>query len=531
MRPDIALPVQSSRMAWPGTAILALGSAYAIVLGVFFWPGISAAVLSWSREEYSYGYIVPFVALFLFMRGLPAALAAPSRGAWVGIAVLGLAIALGGLGRLSRIESFSGYGLILAISAGVIAALGFRAAVRLWPAQAYLFFMLPLPQVIYLKLSGSMQRLSSELGVGIVRLLEIPVLLEGNIIDLGTFKLQVAEACSGLRYLFPLLSFGFLFAVLYRGPAWQRGVLFLSAIPIAIVMNSLRIAVIAVLVANYGTGSAEGFLHLFEGWVVFLGCVAILFAEAFLLKRLSGRGDGPLSNAFDFSVPPLRPSSAAALSSLRSVPLLAATMLVITGFAAVQAITPEARSEVIARRSLDQFDLTLGGWRGMPEVLQPEIVSVLGADDYAYLNYTNADAQRPINLFIAYYNDQRDGRAVHSPEICLPGDGWEIASLSTVVFTAPGAGGAFKLNRALVQKGLARSLVYYWFEQRGRRVTGEYEAKWLILKDGITRNRTDGALVRVVTGLAGGESEASADRRLEQYLGPLVPRLAAFVPP
>ena len=98
----------------------------------------------------------------------------------------------------------------------------------------------------------------------------MPVYLEGNVIDLGVTMLQVAEACSGLRYLFPIMSFTYVFAVLYRGPLWQKLVLLALAVPVAVMMNAVRIGIIGILVDRYGVAQAEGFLHVFEGWVVFL---------------------------------------------------------------------------------------------------------------------------------------------------------------------------------------------------------------------------------------------------------------------
>ena len=163
----------------------------------------------------------------------------------------------------------------------------------------YLGFMIPLPQFIYLKLSAFMQLISSELGVAFIRWIGIPVFLEGNVIDLGVYQLQVAEACNGLRYLFPLMSFGFLFAVLYSGPWWHRTILFLATIPITIIINSFRIGMIGVLVDGYGIEQAEGFLHYFEGWIIFVACVALLFGTAYLLSRL-GRLGKPLGEILDF---------------------------------------------------------------------------------------------------------------------------------------------------------------------------------------------------------------------------------------
>ena len=151
----------------------------------------------------------------------------------------------------------------------------------------HLIFMLPLPQFVYWKLSIFLQLVSSELGVWFVQLAGVPVFLEGNVIDLGVYKLQVAEACSGLRYLFPILSFSYLFAILYRGPIWHKAVLLLMAAPLTVFMNSVRIGMIGVLVNSYGIGQAEGFLHFFEGWVIFGACIGLLFLVAVALQRLT----------------------------------------------------------------------------------------------------------------------------------------------------------------------------------------------------------------------------------------------------
>ena len=101
-----------------------------------------------------------------------------------------------------------------------------------------------------------------------------------TLIDLGVTKLHVAEACSGLRYLFPILSFSYIFAVLYKGPMWHKAVLLISAAPITVFMNSVRIAVAGVIVQYYGLDWLDGFTHFFEGWVIFIACILILFALA-----------------------------------------------------------------------------------------------------------------------------------------------------------------------------------------------------------------------------------------------------------
>src|SRR5262249_11465682 len=145
----------------------------------------------------------------------------------------------------------------------------------------------------------------SRIGVAIVRLFGISVFLEGNVIDLGIYKLEVAEACNGLRYLFPLMTLGFLFAYFFKAGWWKRVFLFLSSIPIAILMNSLRIGVIGVMVDRWGTKMAEGFLHDFQGWSVFMVSVGVMILEMIALSRVGGARQ-PWRQLFGVEFPPPR---------------------------------------------------------------------------------------------------------------------------------------------------------------------------------------------------------------------------------
>ena len=258
------------------------------------------------------------------------------------------------------------YAFILWVGGVVLTVMGWHQGRLHWKPVLHLIFMLPLPQFVYWKLTIFLQLVSSELGVWFVQLAGIPVFLEGNVIDLGVYKLQVAEACSGLRYLFPILSFSYLFAILYRGPMWHKAVLLLMAAPMTVFMNSFRIGMIGILVNYYGIEQAEGFLHFFEGWVIFGACVGILFLMAIALQRLTPNPK-PLSETIDLDFSGfVDESDAASWASAPSRGLIAAALLSV-GVAAAFVLTPApARVEVGARQLRRCSRATSGPGRGAP---------------------------------------------------------------------------------------------------------------------------------------------------------------------
>ena len=173
-----------------------------------------------------------------------------------------IAVAVGAAGKLIEINDIVAYAAIIWVGGLLLISFGWATGKHFWPPVLHLIYMLPLPGVLYYETSTYLQWISSELGVYFLRLASVPVYLEGNIIDLGVFKLQVAEACSGLRYLFPILSFSYIFAVLYRGPVWHKAILLVSAIPITVFMNSVRIAVAGMIVKYLWAGLAGGIYAL-----------------------------------------------------------------------------------------------------------------------------------------------------------------------------------------------------------------------------------------------------------------------------
>ncbi|MFD2858355.1 exosortase C-terminal domain/associated protein EpsI [Seohaeicola zhoushanensis] len=152
------------------------------------------------------------------------------------------------------------------------------------------------------------------------------------------------------------------------------------------------------------------------------------------------------------------------------------------------------------------------------------------ADDYHSAQFLRDGDPAQIGFFSAWYADQSNG-GVHSPEVCLPGSGWEIAWLERVDISRQiGAAQPFNINKAIIQKGESRMMVYYWFEQKGRKVAWDFAAKLLLVYDGITTGRKDGAIVRLTTRILPGEKDADAAARLDEMLQTVVPVLPRFIP-
>lgn len=500
-----------------------------VSLGLIYYDGLTFMVEEWGRPEYSYGYIVPFIAAFMVWRDWGKLRAEDVTARWLGLPIVLVSILLYMAGQLATIYTLVQYSFILTLFGLCVAFFGWRNMRHLWPAIAFLWFMIPLPSFLYAQLSAKLQLISSSLGVALVRLAGISVYLEGNVIDLGTYKLQVIEACSGLRYLFPLMSFGFLFAYLYRGRIWQKGVLFLSTIPISVLMNCFRIGVIGILVEYQGNEAAEGFVHDFEGWVVFMACVGLLFLEVWLFAALD-RSSGGLREAFVMS--PERSSAGLGPSWIgRLPPPFAASCAALVALAGV-AFFFQQRPEIVPEaRPLALFPMELGDWTGRPAPLGTRFIEGLELDDYLLANYGRGDGKLPINLYVAYYGSQRSGIASHSPRSCIPGGGWQLSDIETRTFPDLGTrNNPLQVNRVLISKDRDRQLVYYWFDQRGRKITNEYMVKWYIFWDALTRNRTDGSLVRVIAPLSPGEPAESGDRRLADFLKRAYPELQKALP-
>ena len=182
---------------------------------------------------------------------------------------------------------------------------------------------------------------------------------------------------------------------------------------------------------------------------------------------------------------------------------------------------------VVARQPLKDLSYSIGTWSGTESPMEERIIQAVNVTDYTNRIYVSQEAP-PVALYIGYYASQRTGDTIHSPKNCLPGSGWDpIHAGYTTIPLADGQ--QIKVNEYVIAQGLEKQLVFYWYQGRGRVVASEYLGKFWMISDAITRDRTDGALVRLITPIAG-DDLSRAHQGLEKFAKDLYPSLSQFIP-
>lgn len=394
----------------------------------------SGLLLIWLEdEEYGHGMMVVGILVYLLYRNRNKLLTIPTSTNWIGVVISLAALLIFSLGEISGIAPIQMYSIWLFAVAATFSIGGWNLFKKLLVPLCIIFLLIPLPHILGPMLTSQLQLISSKLGVWVIRFFGGVVYLEGNVIDMGGVKLLVAEACAGLRYLFPLMSIGAIAGYLMRAPVWMRWAIFLATIPVTIFMNSFRIGVTGLLTEAYGTSHTEGFLHFFEGWVVFVASLIILVAFAWLLTKMLPESP-TLAKVFSFDH--IFDAKKIASSDKNQNWQIRPAIKVMLGslIIAVIASSPliERENTVLVRKPFSSFPELLGKWQANESRLPATVVETAAASDYYNGTFTSPEG-KGINLYISYYEDQMQGAVPHSPKICIPGDGWRITSEKPVM--------------------------------------------------------------------------------------------------
>lgn len=255
-------------------------------MAVVYWPVLTGLVDAWSTDDnYSHGFFIVPLAIYFAWQNRAAIAATPARPSWFGVVVVAGGLFLLVAGLLGAELFLSRVSILVTLAGATLFLFGWRMLRLLLFPLAFMLLMVPLPAIIFNKIAFPLQLLASHVGEYSVRAMDIPILREGNVLILANATLEVAEACSGIRSLVSLFTLGIVFGYFVDHRTWVRAVIALSAIPVAILANGLRVASAGVAAHNFGTAGVEGLFHEFSGWVVFVIAFLMMFALQRLLQR------------------------------------------------------------------------------------------------------------------------------------------------------------------------------------------------------------------------------------------------------
>lgn len=510
--------------------------AIAVSVVVLFAPVLAKLGIDlWNDENYSHGLLVPFVIAFILWREkerVAKLVFAPAKAIGVVAIVAAILMLLAGTvgaelftQRVALIGALIGITLYLA---------GWRWLIVLATPLVLLLLSIPIPQILFNRISFPLQLWASQIAVWVIRLLEVPTLRKGNIIDIlprgatQTISLEVVEACSGIRSLMTLVVLGLVlgyftrtdengdlrFGMFSGRDVLRTFILMISAVPIAMVTNAGRVAATGVGAYYYGISATEGLAHDISGMLVFVVALALLLGLNLILKRILSR----------------RPSKPSEFSTVAAKPvpsIVPIVVLILVGAAAVNwfALRPELSPD---RQLLKGIPAKLGDWsqHGDEIPFDEGVQAVVRTTDHTMRQYSLPDG-RIGDIYVGYYATQRTGATYHSPQNCLPGAGWVLGEPQYVEITR-GDGTTFTANLYIIENGIYKQIMIYWYQGRGRVEASEYRDKLGTVIDSVTRRRSDGALLRVMTPVGHDEKESLAAgtdlaSKLADQLGPFIP--------
>ena len=261
-----------------------------------YWNTLAHLVSQWwSDPNFSHGFFVPLFSAFVIWQERDRLARIIPQPSWAGLGVLLAALGVLIVGRLGAELFLARFSLLLVLAGVVILFLGwnlFRAVLFPW---AFLLLMIPVPTILFNQVTFPLQLLASKVAATVLPLFGVPILREGNVINLPSMALEVAEACSGIRSLMSLVTLAIIYGYLMEKRIWVRWLLALASVPIAVAANSIRIIGTGLLVQYWDAEKAEGYFHASWGWIIFVVSLLMLYALHALLRFFFPEKGGPSS--------------------------------------------------------------------------------------------------------------------------------------------------------------------------------------------------------------------------------------------
>ena len=486
-----------------------------LLFGVAFWVPLLSMVHTWSENpDYSYGFLMPVLALYFIWerrKNVARTIAVP---AWPMLPALLLMVVIALYGILGSSGNVSRPAMPFLIILFTLFCFGYEYAKRLFLPLVLLIFMVPVPDFLERNLGVWLKLISSKLAVVMIRLSGIPVFLNGNVIDLGFTQLQVVDACSGLRFLFPLIALGFVYASIYEKVLWKRIVCVVATIPIAVLTNGVRIGLTGILANRFGASVTEGFTHDFTGWIIFMISFGILFLLGKVLRLVPSETKAP--EVLDTVVVE---EAVGVPRNNRAFIVAVAILLVVAAIGQTTMLLPEVK----LRNGIKSFPLLFSGWKGQPEPLPDEIVQKSGAQDAFSAQY--ADGQGGVvSLYLGYRASafMENENFFHSPTVCLPSSGWKTVSESSRPLVGIPPFKTIAAQEMVIENLGEKLVVYFWFQTKTKTSSNKDIHRAHLSLHALQHDPTYALFVRMIAPVRPGEQVDDVRRRIERFSGDML---------
>lgn len=465
----------------------------------------------YTDEDYSYGFLIPLIAGYLVWDRRAAFKSALISSNWVGGALFFLFLLVSTYGILGSSPSAVRPAFPFVLLAIVLFCFGLSIFKVLFLPIFFLIFMVPLPTTVQTNIGVPLKLLSTKLGSGLLGVFGVSAFVQGNVIDLGNIQLQVVDACSGLRYIFPLLALGVLAACFSEKTQWKRAVIILLTIPVAVITNGVRIGATGILAQKYGSSVAEGFFHGFSGWLIFMFAFVLIILSVVLLKMI--RGGDPKPGILSRLIERILNKGESGRSVIPSIICICALLLV-SGISQATGALPR----LTLKEGFSGFPMTIGQWSGEPDRMDSNMVALSGAEEALSAKYMGPDG-KAVFLYIGYRGSpfMENENFFHSPNVCLPSQGWNTLQLNKRIIQKVSRLGLIQATEMVIENMNARQLVDYWFQTKNNTSDNVNINRFQLTLHALKHDNTYDLFIRPITPIYPNESVKDAEVRMDRF--------------
>ena len=496
----------------------------ALFIGAYWIPLNGIVNTCITNDDYSYGFLIPVISAYLFWDMRSRLNGLKIKSAWSVLPVLLLFVLISIYGILGSSGNVSRPAIPVLIILFAAFCFGIQTVKRFALPLCFLIFLVPLPPVLDRTFGVFLKSISSTVGGLIIKMCGLSVHVSGNVIDLGVTQLQVVDACSGLRFIFPLFALGIVYAYFFERVAWKRIFCVFSTIPIAILTNGLRIGITGVLANSYGAKVADGFFHDFSGWVIFMVAFAFLFLEGRLLRLLP-----PKDHVQRVAEPSetTKKDNPTIIYGRNGAFIVSILLLLIVG-----GLTWNTKSlpAIQIQGGIKSFPLAFADWKGSSQQVDPDIIIKSGAEQAFSGLYTNSKNEY-VSLYIGYRATAflENENFFHSPTVCLPASGMKIKETSAHKIANIPFFQDLTVTKMVAEQLGTKQLVYFWFQTKNKATHDKNINRFHLTLHAIRMDNTYDLFIRPIMNIKPNETIKDAEKRMDQFVREMMNVLLNFV--